>query len=64
MTDQMLPPVTAIDKLVKTINNEYTHLKHEEVVAMVSEMSENTSKVTRLLDKTIEVSLKKQTEDR
>lgn len=64
MTDQMLPPVTAIDKLVKIINNEYTHLKHEEVVAMVSEMSENTSKVTRLLDKTIEVSLKKQTEDR
>lgn len=64
MTDQMMQPIAAIDKLVNTINKEHTHLKHEEVVAIVSEMSDYTSEVTKLLDKTIEVSLKKQTVER
>ena len=62
MTDQMVPPVKKIDTLVNTIYKEHTHLTHEEVARMVSEMSEHTKTVTRLLDKTIEVSLNKQTE--
>lgn len=62
MTDQIIQPVTAIDELVNRIYEEHTHLKHNEVVAMVSEMSGHTRKATQLLDKAIEVSLKKQTE--
>ena len=63
MTDQMVQPVTRINNLVNTIYNEHAHLEHEEVVKMVNEMSEHTRTVTRLLDKTIEVSLNKQTEE-
>jgi hypothetical protein len=63
MTDQMERPVVEINTLVNTIYREHAHLKHEEVVSMVSEMSEYTKTVTQLLDKTIEVSLNKQSED-
>ena len=63
MTDQMERPVVEINTLVNTIYREHSHLKHEDVVSMVSEMSEYTRTVTQLLDKTIEVSLNKQSED-
>lgn len=63
MTDQMERPVVEINTLVNTIYREHPHLKREEVVVMVNKMSEYTRTVTQLLDKTIEVSLNKQTED-
>lgn len=62
MTDQMVKPVAAIETLVNTIHQNRSSLKHEEVVEMVSEMTQHTKVVTQLLDKTIEMSLKKQTE--
>jgi HAMP domain-containing protein len=63
MTDQMERPVREINTLVNRIYHEHSHLKHEEVVNMVNQMTECTRTVTHLLDKTIEVSLHKQTED-
>ena len=62
MTDQMIKPVTAIESLVTTIHDEHSRLNHEEVVEIVSKMSKHTKVVTQLLDRTIEVSLRKQTE--
>lgn len=63
MTDQMVQPVSAISSLVNTIHNGHDKLSHEEVVKMVNEMSDHTKTVTRLLDKTIEVSLNQQKDE-
>lgn len=63
MTDQMVVPVNQIVSTVAVIRQNYEHLDQVDVNQLTSDMMENTEKVTTLLDKIIEISVNRISEE-
>jgi len=57
MTDQMVRPVNDIVSTVAVIRKNYEHLEQVDVNHLTSDMIANTEKVTTLLDKIIDISV-------
>lgn len=64
MTDQMIPPVNEISRLVTEVRERHTEMSHEQIVEMANQVDASTHVVTELLAKILEVSTKKQEEDK
>jgi hypothetical protein len=63
MTDQMVVPVNQIVSTVAVIRQNYEHLDQVDVNQLTSDMMDNTEKVTTLLDKIIEISVNRISEE-
>ena len=63
MTDQMAAPVNQIVSTVAVIRQNYEHLDQVDVNQLTSDMMANTEKVTTLLDKIIDISVNRITEE-
>ena len=63
MTDQMAGPVNEIVSAVAVIRQNYEHLDQVDVISLTNDMAANTEKVTTLLDKIIDISVKRISDD-
>ena len=63
MTDQMAGPVNEIVSAVAVIRQNYEHLEQVDVISLTNDMAANTEKVTTLLDKIIDISVKRISDD-
>ena len=63
LTDQMVVPVNQIVSTVAVIRQNYEHLDQVDVNQLTSDMMDNTEKVTTLLDKIIEISVNRISEE-
>lgn len=60
MTDQMNEPVNEISKMVNSLAAHHTEMTHEQIVEMSQQMDNHSKIITSLLERVLDVSIKKE----